>query len=794
MNYGYFDHESKEYVITNPKTPVKWINYLGTRDFGGIIDQTGGALLCKGDPALNRISKYIPQLPDSSFKGTTMYLRIKDKQGKYQVISPFYTPCLTELDSFECHVGLQYQTIQSKYQNLEFKAEIFIPHGGNSELRIVTIKNSSKKAVKIDCIPVVEYTHFDALKQFTNADWVPQTMQSWMQTEETNDGTRSILRQAAFMKVGVEENYMTSSWPIDSFETDREVFLGSYGTWAKPLSLQQTYLANTEANRGNNIAALLLNLGKLNAGEERSFVVQLGQHSYETEGTLPKIYSWQEAQKELYVIQEFWDDYLKHFQVDTPDESFNHMFNVHNQRQCFITYQWSRYLSLYQLGLGARGMGTRDSAQDILGILHVKPDLAKERIKELFSIQLANGSAMHQFNPLTMEANAGDSREEADRPNYYGDDHLWIVLALCWYLKETGDFDFLQEKVPYYKDPKSEKDVVIASIEDHLIRALKFTCTNTGANGLPLLGFADWNDTVNLETGAESLFNAHLFGFCLKEVIELYEFLNDDFQVIKYSKMYDAMRSTVRDRAWDGNWFIRYITKDNEDIGSSENEYGQIFLNAQTWAVLSGFADGKQAQRAMESVSEKLYTKSGLVLSWPGYEGYDEALGGVTTYPPGAKENGGVFCHTNPWAVIAETILGNNDLAFHYFNNINPATKNYSADKYEIEPYVYAQNILSDVHPQAGLGRNSWLSGVASWSFVAASRYILGIQPGYSGLFIDPKLPQAWETVKLIRTYRGKDYQISITKDRTTGEYSIEVNGEKVEPKTIVSLELQKTM
>src|SRR6266498_1362061 len=527
MNYGYFDDNNREYVITNPRTPTKWINYIGTLQFGGFVDHTGGALICKQDPTFNRITKYIQQMPSSDFKGETLYLRIK-QENSYKVISPFFVPTLDTYDKYECRVGLGYTRIFSEFYGIRTEVTIFVPTHASVEVRDIKITNVSKKPLEVDAIPVLEYTHPDALKQFTNADWIPQTMQS----KAVKDGNFTILIQYPFMFRDTKVNYFTSNIPASSFETDRRKFLGDneYGTWANPASLQNTELSNTQALRGDNIAALLHHLGTLQPGESKRFITQLGQES-KLEDAKQSIEMYRKPKSisdALEALKKFWDSYLDVLQVETPDPAFNSTVNIHNPHQCHTTRQWSRYLSYYQLGLGARGIGMRDSSQDILGTMANDPQDAKNFLKMLLSFQKQNGSALHHFNPLTLEGSVGDAAEMEDRPHYYSDDHLWSVLCVTAYIKETGDVSFLDEVIPYYeKDKRSSpvdkdgKPVHSSSVLEHVKRALTFTRSDTGKHGLPLLGFADWNDTVNLPTGAESLFTANQYGKALLDMKDL---------------------------------------------------------------------------------------------------------------------------------------------------------------------------------------------------------------------------------------------------------------------------------
>lgn len=781
--YGYFDDAHREYVITNLKTPVKWINYIGTLEFGGFVDQTGGALICKGDPTLNRITKYIPQLPASDFKGESFYLRIKHPQGKI-VFSPFFVPTLDPYDRYECRVGLGYTRIVAEYYGVRTEVTIFVPTGGACEIRDFRIANISSKPMDVDAIPVVEYTHPDALKQFTNADWVPQTMQS--RAYRQDDG-RVLLAQYPFMFRDIKINYFTSNLAVSSFETDRARFLGDheYGTWANPLTLRGGELSNYEAQRGDNIAALMHPLGVLQPGETRRLITVLGQEAdLQAAQTAAERYLKAEAVDEaLAEMSRFWDAYLAVQQVKTPDSAMNSMVNIHNPRQCFITRNWSRYLSLYQLGLGSRGIGFRDSSQDVMAVLAQSPEEAKALMRKLLSVQKPEGNAMHQFNPLTMIGSEGDALEREDRPHYYGDDHLWIVLAVCAYLKETGKFEFLDEPLPFYNPRDPENPAESGTVLEHLRRAVGFTHRDLGKHGLPLLGFADWNDTINLATGAESVLVAALYGRALQELIGLMEHLGQAAEAAQYEAWYDEIKAAVNREAWDGEWYISYFDADGTPLGSRQNDAGQIYAYGQAWPVIAGFADEERAGKALQAVAERLNTAYGIKLSTPGFNGFNPRRGGITTYPPGAKENCGIFLHVNPWVVIAETLVGNGQRASQYYRQINPAARNDDIERFESEPYVYPQNILSDENPQFGLGRNSWLSGTAAWAYQAAVQYILGIQPAYAGLKIDPCIPPEWDGFEVRRVFRGAQIHIRVDNPRhvSRGVFSLMVNGARVE-------------
>jgi cellobiose phosphorylase len=361
-----------------------------------------------------------------------------------------------------------------------------------------------------------------------------------------------------------------------------------------------------------------------------------------------------------------------------------------------------------------------------------------------------------------MEANAGDSREEEDRPDYYGDDHLWIIYAVTQYVKETGNEAFLDKVIPFYQKDKEGNPVEEASVWEHLCRSINFTYTNKGQHGLPLLGFADWNDTVNLPTGAESMMVANMYGKAINDMLDLCKLRGEDKLAAQFEAQYAEMQNTVNECGWDGDWYLRYFDEKGQPIGSHTNEQGQIYTNAQSWSVISGFATPERAVKALDSVNSRLNTEYGIKLSTPGYNGFDPQLGGVSTYPPGAKENGGIFLHSNPWVMIAEAQMGNGERAYEYYRQINPASKNDEIDIFESEPYCYPQNILGDEHAQFGLGRNAWLSGTSSWTYVAGTQWILGVRPDIDGLIVDPCIPAQWPEFKVRRKFRGAIYDIHV--------------------------------
>ncbi|MGD0042513.1 MAG: hypothetical protein ABSE84_19280, partial [Isosphaeraceae bacterium] len=480
--------------------------------------------------------------------------------------------------------------------------------------------------------------------------------------------------------------------------------------------------------------------------------IQLGQNT-SVEAAADSIARLQDPQNvdaAFVALHAFWRGYLDHLRdVETPDSALNKIVNTLGPRQNHATFFWSRYLSLNQLGYGGdRGIGVRDTNQDLMGVLPYMPDKAREMIEKLLSVQRFDGSSMHQFNPLTMKASIGEGQAGSEQ-DFYSDDHLWNVLSVVEYVKETGDTAFLNKVIGYYDEGTGEKKS--GTVLQHLHRALAFTPGNLGRHGLPKLGWADWNDAFNME-GSESVFSACLYGKALLEMQELMDVLGDVKSAQGYAEEYDRIKKSVNKHAWDGEWYVSYIDKDGKLVGSKKNEEGQIYLYTQAWAVIAGFASPDRAARAMKSVQEKLDTKHGIKVMTPAYKKTQPGIS-ASTYTPGLKENAGIFLHPNPWAAIAETMLGHGERAVQIIDRINPLKQD--TNTYECQPDVFVQNMASDEHPQFGLARNPWLSGTVSWVNQATTKNILGIRPTYKGLMIDPAIPESWPGYTATRVFRG---------------------------------------
>jgi len=789
--FGHYDEDAREYVVTDPRTPTKWVNYIGTLDFGGFVDQTGGLNICKKDPANNRITSYKIDTPANAMRGNTLYCRIKNAKGGYTVFSPFFTPTLTPYDKFECRMGLGYNKWIVRMHGLEFEIKMFVPAGASQVVTDMLVRNvSAPRNVQVDVIPLVEFSHPDALKNLTNADWVPQTMKG--------KAVGSVITQYPHMAEGRRANFLTANRAMDSFTTDRNKFLGShgYGTHAAPEGLLAAHLDNYEALRadnGNSIAAILYRLGAIARGKESRLILQLGQHT-SVKAAAESIARFQDAKKvdaAFKALNDSWRSYLDHLRdVKTPDSALDRIVNTLGPRQNHATFFWSRYLSLNQLGYGGdRGIGVRDTNQDLMGVLPYMPDKAREMIEKLLAVQRSDGSSMHQFNPLTGKASIGEGQAGTEQ-DFYSDDHLWNVLAVVEYVKETGDTAFLDKVIGYYDEGAQDGDArKSGTVLEHLHRAMAFTPGNLGRHGLPALGWADWNDAFNMP-GSESVFSACLYGKALLEMQELMEVLGDATSARGYAEDYDRIKKNVNKYAWDGDWYVSYIDKDGLPVGSKKNKEGKIYLYTQAWAVISGFASPERAERAMQSVEEKLDTKHGIKIMTPGHKQTQPGIS-ASTYTPGLKENAGIFLHPNPWAAIAETMLGHGARAVQIIDRINPLKKD--TKTYECQPDVFVQNMASDEHPQFGLARNPWLSGTVSWVNQATTKNILGIRPTYQGLRIDPCIPERWPGYTATRVFRGVTCNISVERGKKPDAVMM-VDGKEVDGNVVpVSLLAGKT-
>lgn len=738
MKYGHFDEEKKEFVITRPDTPLPWINYLGAEEYCALMSNTAGGYSFYRDPKERRITRY--RYNNVPMDRGGRYIYVRDNQSKdYWSLS--WQPVM-KLDKYECRHGIGYTTIKSEYAGVETKTTYFVPLGENLEIWMTEVK--AKKARDLSLYPFVEFCLWDALNDMTDY----QYNLNIGQTEFKNGIIYHLSRYRVNHDV-VSFLACTNATP-KGFDSQRRDFIGNYGDFSNPRAVVEGKMNNSIACGWSPVGALQIPC-KLKAGETKTFIFVLGfsEDIKEPAKKIKKFSKKSVVEKELARLAAYWEKDLSKFSVQTPDQDLNLMANVWNQYQCRTTFNWSRSASYYESGIG-RGMGFRDSNQDTLGFVHIIPAKVKARIKDLAATQLPDGSAYHQYSPLTKKANPSDHK--------YGDDHLWLIYSTAGYLKETGDLDFLKEKVPF-----AGKDS--GTMYEHLARAIEFSLKNIGPHGLPKILFADWNDCLNLDQGkgkAESVMVAQMLVGAAYEMAKIAELIGRPADVKKYTEIAEKMKATINKKSWDGEWYVRAYTDQSEPVGSKKCAEGKIYLETQAWAVLSGTADETRGKQALDSVHKYLATEHGIQVMTPPYSKFYWQYGSIGVYPGGLKENGGIFCHPNPWAMIAECMLGRGDRAYEYYRAILPAARNKIADLHKTEPYVYCQMIAGKYHQDFGEGKNSWLTGAACWNFVAVSQYILGVRADYKGLLIDPCIPKDWKGFSVKRTFRGSDYYITV--------------------------------
>ncbi|MFC1577011.1 GH36-type glycosyl hydrolase domain-containing protein [Candidatus Omnitrophota bacterium] len=763
MKYGYFDRENREYVITRPDTPTPWINYLGCDEYCALISNTAGGYSFHKDPKEKRITRYRYNNVPADRPGRYIYIR-DEKSGDFW--SATWQPVLksTKKFKYECRHGMGYTSISAGYSKISSRAQYFVPLSENLECWMFTLKNESKKKRDLSVFTYTEFCLWQAVMDMTDFQYTLNISSALCKGGVIYHNT------GFYPKAGRNTfAYFASSEKSAGFDCDREVFIGPYNSEANPAAVSGGKSFNSVSKGGNPIGSLNIKVS-LAPGEEKRIVFILGvsDDAKAAAGAIKKYKSFKSAQGELDKLKKYWKAYLKSYTSSTPDEEVDLMVNTWNQYQCRTTFNWSRSASYYESGIG-RGMGFRDSNQDTLGVVHAIPKKVKTRIKELLANQFKDGSSYHQFFPLTKKGEKGG----------YSDDPLWLIVSACAYVKETGDTGFLKESVPYTDSKKGD------TVYEHLKKAVDYVHKKQGPHRFPLIGFADWNDCLNLmgKNGrAESVWVAQFLHYACLEVIRLAKLLKKAKDTKKYTDLAARVKDDINDIAWDGDWYIRAFDDDGNPVGSSGNKEGKIDLLTQAWAVMSGVAGGKRALRCMDMVKKMLNSDHGVMLIAPAYSDYDPKIGAVGTFSPGLKENGGIFCHANPWAMIAETILGREDLAFEYYKKISPACRNKVADIHKTEPYIYAQYIAGKAHQEHGRAKNSWLTGSAAWNLVAITNYILGVRPDYDGLIIDPCIPKKWKRFNVTRRFRKATYEIEVLnpKGASKGVKTVDLDGKKI--------------
>jgi cellobiose phosphorylase len=762
--YGYFDEAAREYVITRPDTPTPWLNYIGEGRYGGIVSNTGGGYSFDRDPRNRRVTRYRYNAIPVDQPGRYVYLRDQET-GEYW--SPTWQPVRRDLEGYECRHGTAYTRIVGKYKGIETEVTYFVPlspvdEPAPVELWVLRVRNAGPRPRRLRSFSYAEFSFADALSDLTNLDWAQHIVFSSCENGTISVGT----------KFNPLVYFFASSEAPAGYTCDREDFVGRNRDLADPIVVETGNPSNAHSPRGNSVGSLTHDI-ELAPGEERQIVYVMGatERPAEIARVVARFAQPAEVAAAFTALRDDWTAYLSRFTVETPDADTNAMLNFWNQVQCRTTLYWSRFVSGYESGLG-RGMGTRDSGQDTLGTMHTVPDHARRMLTQIWEMQFADGHTWHQFFPLTGEGGPGLAAEYPNWPQWFSDDHLWLIISVCAYLRETGDFAYLEQRVPYV-------DHAEETVWEHMLRAVDFTLNHRGPHGLPRSGFSDWNDTLNIDHGsgkAESVWTAMQFCRAMLDLAQLCERIDRPADGRRFAGLHASMAAAINENAWDGAWYTRAFDDDGLPIGVSGAAHHAIDLITQSWCVLGEVAPPERAEQAMASADEKLNTKYGIALLRPPYDGADDRVRGTSTYVPGAKENGGIFCHANTWSIVAAAMLGHGDDAYRYYRQILPLART-DSDLYKVEPYTYPQNICGPTHPSFGMARNAWLTGTASWTFVAATQWILGIRPTYEGLRVAPAIPAAWPGFKAHREFRGTAYEIEVRREGTGNAVSLVVDG-----------------
>ncbi len=770
MKFGYFDDANKEYVINTPKTPLPWINYLGCNEFFSLISNTCGGYTFYKDAKLLRLTRYRYNNVPNDMGGKYFY--IKDGDTAW---NPAWMPMQTELDSYECRHGIGYSKFASTKNGVKADLLTFVPMGDNCEVTTVTLKNESNTAKELKLFSYVEWCLW-------NADDDMKNFQRNLSIGEVEIEGSTIYHKTEYRERRNHYAVYSVNVPVDGFDTSRDSFLGHYRSAANPEVVENGACTGSVASGWSPIATHQINVS-LAPGEEKSFIFVLAyiENAQEEKWESHNIINKKKAHELLARYQtaadvdaafaqlkEYWTALLSKYQVNSADDKVNRMVNIWNQYQCMVTFNMSRSASYYESGIG-RGMGFRDSCQDLLGFVHLIPDRARERIIDIASTQFEDGSAYHQYQPLTKKGNS-------DIGSGFNDDPLWLIAGTSAYIRETGDMTILSQMVPFDNDESKATPLM-----NHLKRSFDYIVNHKGPHKLPLIGRADWNDCLNLNCFsehpgesfqtfgpsegpvAESVFIAGMFVKYGEEYAQLCELLGDTAEAEYARKEVAIMYDTILESGWDGEWFIRAYDAFSQKIGSKECEEGQIYIEPQGFCVLAGVGVKEGlAEKALNSVKEKLDTKYGVMILQPAYTRYHLELGEVSSYPPGYKENAGIFCHNNPWVSIAETVIGRGDRAFEIYKKTCPAYIEDISEIHRTEPYVYSQMVAGADAPRHGEAKNSWLTGTAAWTFVNVSQYILGIYPTHNGLQVNPCLPDGFGDFSVERQYRNCNYHIQV--------------------------------
>jgi cellobiose phosphorylase len=795
MKFGYFDDAKREYVITTPQTPYPWINYLGSERFFSLISHTAGGYAFYRDASLRRITRY--RYNNVPLDSGGRYFYINDRGDCW---TPGWLPAKKELAKYECRHGLGYTRLYGERNGVGAEILFMVPVGADCEIQKVTITNTSETRKDLVLFSFVEFCLWNALDDMTN-------FQRNLNTGEVEIEGSTIYHKTEYRERRNHFAFYHMAAEIAGYDTDRESFVGLYNGYDAPDAVLKGKSNNSFARGWAPVGSHSLQIS-LAPHEARELVFILGYvempedkkwqgpniiNKEKAHEMIEQFKDPQSVESAFNTLKKYWDELLSIYTLRSGDDRLNRMVNIWNQYQCVVTFNLSRSASYFESGIG-RGIGFRDSNQDIAGFVHQLPARARERILDLAATQFEDGSAYHQYQPLNKKGNSNIGGN-------FNDDPLWLIWSTASYIRETGDFSILDEIVPFDNQPDKA-----ATLFEHLKASFYHVVNNLGPHGLPLIGRADWNDCLNLNCFsttpdesfqtttnkdgrvAESVLIAGMFVFIGREFVKICQHRGLAGEAQAASNHIDSMKTTVLKYGYDGNWFLRAYDDAGNKVGSSENSEGRIFIEPQGFCVMAGIGlETGEAQRALDAAKEFLDTPYGLVLLNPAYTRYYVNLGEISSYPPGFKENAGIFCHNNPWVMIAETVLGRGERAFEYYTKIAPAYLEDRGEIYKMEPYAYAQMIAGKDTPRHGQAKNSWLTGTAAWNFVAMTQWILGIRPEFDGLVVDPCIPSGWDGFEVQRKYRGSIYRIRVHNPQkiSKGVRSVVVDGKPIAGNTL---------
>ncbi len=781
MKYGFFDNDNREYVITRPDVPAPWTNYLGTEKFCTVISHNAGGYSFYNSPEYNRVTKF---RPNGTFDrpGHYVYLR-DDETGDYWSIS--WQPVAKSLDeaSYEVRHGLSYSKFKCDYNGIEATKTLFVPKGEDAEVWDVVIKNTSDKPRVISAFSFVEFSF-----SHIQSDNQNHQMSLYSAGTSYNEG---VIEYDLYYNTNDFEGfyYLASTFDPDSYDGQRDSFLGAYRDEANPIAVEKGQCSNSAQTCYNHCGSLHKQF-TIQPSEEVRFAYVLGLGKGNGERLRQKYQDVANVDAAFQEIKDHWSERCDKFQVKSPNEGLDTMINTWTLYQAETCVVWSRFASFIEVG-GRTGLGYRDTAQDAISVPHANPKMTRKRIVDLLRGQVKAGYGLHLFDPDWFDPEKADvvpSKSPtvvptpSDDDKIHGiedtcsDDHLWIVPTIIKYVMETGEHSFFDEVIPY-------ADGGDATVYEHMKAALDFSAEYVGRTGICKGLRADWNDCLNLG-GGESSMVSFLHFWALEEFLDLAKFRNNDTDVTKYSEMAANVREAWETHLWDeeGGWYIRGLTKDGEKIGTAQQTEGRVHLESNTLAVLSGAVSQERGEKAMDAVDENLFSEYGLHLNSPSFSTPNDDIGFVTRVYQGVKENGAIFSHPNPWAWVAEAKLGRGDRAMKFYDALNPYNQNEMIEKRVAEPYSYVQFIMGKDHQDHGRANHPWLTGTSGWAYFAVTNFILGVRAGFEGLTIDPCIPTNWPEFSVTRQWRGASYNIQVKNPNSVskGVQSITINGEEV--------------